>query len=154
MVAWRLGLHTPVARRSCRARVYVDEPIGRWYRDPLSARSGGPPAGGPGRRPSCRGMPPLAASASPCFGQIAPSTSLHKTANMTSALACQSRAMLPRPALRGEGWGEGPLATAEVMQWSPKVPLTRHPRLCAVADLSPQAGRGDCSPQTRSVIAL
>jgi hypothetical protein len=54
--------------------------------------------------------------------------------------------MLPLPAMRGEGWGEGPLATAEVMQWSPKVPLTRQPRLRAVADLSPQAGRGDCFP--------
>jgi len=26
--------------------VYLEEPIGRWYRNPLSARSGGPPAGG------------------------------------------------------------------------------------------------------------
>jgi len=45
------------------------------------------------------------------------------------------------PRLRGEGWGEGLFRLrALAMEASP---LTRHPRICADPDLSPQAGRGD-----------
>jgi hypothetical protein len=59
---------------------------------------------------------------------------LQKPANMTSALACQSGAMLPLPALRGEGWGEGPLVAAQVMEVGPS-PGTR---TCARLATSPR----------------
>jgi hypothetical protein len=45
---------------------------------------------------------------------------------------------------------------AQVMQAKPEGPLTRHPRLRTVADLSPQAGRGDRIAQSKvpSLIAI
>jgi hypothetical protein len=47
--------------------------------------------------------------------------------------------MLPRPALRGEGWGEGPLMASQVMQVGPAVPGTR---ACAGLPASPR-NRGE-----------
>jgi hypothetical protein len=54
------------------------------------------------------------------------STSSHKLTNMERVpLVGRTAPCSLAPAMRGEGWGEGPLAAAEAIQWSPKVPL--HP---------------------------
>ena len=49
--------------------------------------------------------------------------------------------MLPRPALRGEGWGEGPLAAAEVIQGARRSP-SPGTRACAQVPTSPRT-RGE-----------
>jgi len=71
-----------------------------------------------------RGSAPLCRSA--------PSTSLRKSAKRSEWIGGQNGAMLPRPALRGEGWGEGPLAAAEVIQGAegPPHPAPALPRRC------------------------
>ena len=49
--------------------------------------------------------------------------------------------MLPRPALRGEGWGEGQLAAAEVIQGARRSP-SPGTRACAQVPTSPRT-RGE-----------